>query len=285
MGELRERMTRDLALRNLSAATRREYLRCCCGFVRYHMKSPKHLGEAACKEYLAHLLLRGVGPETLKMHVAGLKFLYGVTLDRPKVAERLAWPRVPQKKPDILSGTEVEKLLGSVASLVPGMALATAYGAGLRISEVCRLRVEDVDGKRRLLHVRLGKGGKDRYVMLAERLLLALRAYWAEVRPAGGWLFPGRKQGTHLHPTAVRWALKGAVKKAKLKKRVTTHVLRHSFATHLLEAGTDIRVIQVLLGHASIRTTARYAQVSAKHVRTVKSPLDLLGTQAGAILG
>ncbi len=285
MGVLKERMSRDLALRNLAAPTRKEYLRCCSGFVRYHMKSPTELGETAVKEYLAHLQRRGAGPETLKMNVAGLKFLYGVTLDRPKVAERVPWPKVPHKKPDILSGTEAAKLLKSVGTLVPAMALTTAYGAGLRVSEVCRLRVEDIDGKRGLIHVRLGKGGKDRYVMLSARLLQALREYWVQVRPSGGWLFPGREKGAHLHPTSVNWALKEAVRKAKLKKRITAHTLRHSFATHLLETGNDIRLIQVLLGHASIKTTARYAQVSAAHVARTTSPLDLLGTKRGAVLG
>ncbi len=142
------------------------------------MKSPALLGEASIKEYLAHVQLKGAGPETLKMNVAGLKFLYGVTLDRPKVAARLPWPKVPHKKPDVLSGTELEKVLSAVTSPVPAMALLTTYGAGLRVSEACRLRAEDIDSKRGLIHVRLGKGGKDRYVMLSERLLVALRAYW-----------------------------------------------------------------------------------------------------------
>ena len=285
MGELYNRMARDLALRNLAAATQREYLRCCCSFVRFHMKSPAEMGESAIKEYLAHLQLRGAGPETLKMHVAGLKFLYGTTLDRSKVTERIPWPKVPHKKPDILSGSELEKVLSALTSVVPAMVLMTAYGAGLRIGEASRLRVEDIDGKRGLIHVRLGKGKKDRYVMLADRLLGALRSYWVKVRPQGGWLFPGQKKGTHLHEGSVRKALSEAVRSAKLKKRVTAHTLRHSFATHLLELGTDIRTIQVLLGHSSIRTTARYAQVSAKHIASVKSPLDVLGTRRGAVLG
>ena len=165
------------------------------------------------------------------------------------------------------------------------MALTTAYGAGLRVSEVCRLRVEDIDSRRKLIHVRLGKGGKDRYVMLGDRLLDGLRQYWVREKPQDGWLFPGREKGMHLHPTAVRWALKEAVKATKLKKRITPHVLRHSFATHLLEAGNDIRLIQVVLGHASIRTTARYTQVSAEQIASMKSPLDLLGTKQGAALG
>ena len=285
MGELYQRMDRDLKLKNLSAATREKYLGCCCSFVRYHMKSPRELGEAEVKEYLAHLQMKGAGPETVKMNVAGLKFLYGVTLDRPKVAERLLWPRVPHKKADILAGSEVLKLLGAMKSLVCGMVLMTAYGAGLRVSEACRLRVEDIDSKRMLIHVRLGKGGKDRYVMLSERLLMALRKYWVEVKPKGPWLFPGRKVGKHVTPSAVEQAVKKAVKAAKLKKRITPHTMRHTFATHLLEMGSDIRFIQVLLGHASIRTTARYTQVSRKHVARGKSPLDVLGTQEGAVLG
>lgn len=249
------------------------------------MKPPTEMGESAIKEYLAHLQLKGSGVETLKLNVAGLKFLYGVTLDKPKVVERIPWPKVPHKKPDILSGTEMEALLKAVASLVPAMALTTAYAAGLRVSEVCRLRVEDIDSQRNLIHVRLGKGKKDRYVMLSKRLLETLRAYWAKQRPTGPWLFPGSKKGQPLTPDAVRKALERATMVTKLKKRVTAHGLRHAFATHLLETGTDIRLIQVLMGHASIRTTARYAQVSAKHIAAVTSPLDLLGTKRGKVLG
>lgn len=280
-----DRMALDLKLKNLAEKTQKEYLRCCCGFVRYHMRSPRELGETALKQYLAHLQLRGAGAETLKMHIAGLKFLYGVTLNRPKVAERLPWPKVPHKKPDILSGSEVEKLLNAVRSLVPKMALTTAYGAGLRLGEVCRLRPEDIDSARGLIHVRLGKGRKDRYVMLGSRLLLALRVYWGKVKPTGGWLFPGSKSGQPLSPDAVRKALERATKTVKLKKRVRGHGLRHAFATHLLETGTDIRVIQVLLGHASIHTTARYAQVSNKLIASTTSPFDLLGTEKAAALG
>ena len=285
MGELYDRMARDLKLKNLAIGTQTQYLTCCKRFAAYHMRSPRELGLDEVKEFLGHLMAGNGSVERLKMHVAGLKFLYGVTLERPEVADRLPWPKVPHKKPDILSGTEVEKVLSALTSLVPAMVVLTAYGAGLRISEATRLRVEDIDGKRGLIHVRLGKGNQDRYVMLADRLLRTLRAYWVKVRPEGGWLFPGRKKGTHLHPTAVNQALKEAVKKAKLKKRVTAHTLRHSFGTHLLELGTDIRIIQVLLGHASIRTTTRYAQVSAKHIAKVTSPLDVLGTRKAAALG
>jgi integrase/recombinase XerD len=285
MGELYDRMARDLKLKNLAVGTQQQYLACCRRFAAYHWRSPRQMGLEEVKEFLGYLMAAGGGIERLKMHVAGLKFLYGVTLDRAEVADRLPWPKVPHRKPAILSGKEVEQILAAISSLVPAMVVLTAYGAGLRISEAVRLRVEDVDGKRGLIHVRLGKGNKDRYVMLPARLHKALRAYWAKARPEQGWLFPGRTKGTHLHSTAVNWALKEAVKKTKLKKRVTAHTLRHSFGTHLLELGTDIRVIQTLLGHASIRTTARYAQVSARHIASVKSPLDVLGTKRAAVLG
>ncbi len=275
MGELYQRMARDLAIKNLAEGTREQYLRCCTLFSGYHMVSPREMGLEEIKEYLGHLLDCGASPEKLKMHIAGLKFLYGVTLDRKEVVEKIPWPKVPHKKPDILSLSEVERLLAAgVAHPIPAMVAMTAYAGGLRISETCRLQPGDIDSERMLIHVRLGKGKKDRFVMLSEQLLLVLRAYWKTVRPQGGWLFPGRKKGTPLSPSAAEKALAAAAKKAGIKKRVTPHLLRHSFATHLLEDGADIRVIQVLLGHASIRTTARYTQVSARHIGSVKSPLD-----------
>jgi len=278
MGELYQKMSQDLAIKNLAAGTREPYLRCCCEFARYHRRSPKEMGLTEIKDYLGRMVCQGASPEKLKMHVAGLKFLYGVTLDRQDVAEKIPWPKVPHKKPDVLSLSEVERLLDAAmsASQVSAVVSMAAYGAGLRISEACRLRPEDIDSARKLIHVRLGKGGKDRYVMLSERLLEILRSYWVQVRPQGGWLFPGRKPGKPITSHAVGKALHGAATKAKLRKKVTPHLLRHSFATHLLEAGTDIRVIQVLLGHSSVRTTARYTQVSERHIGTVKSPLDKL---------
>jgi site-specific recombinase XerD len=280
MGELYQKMAQDLAIKNLAERTREEYLRCCCGFARYHMRSPKEMGLAEIKDYLGRMVCQGAGPEKLKMHVAGLKFLYGTTLGQEEIAKKIPWPKVPHKKPDILSLSEVERLLDAAmsASQVPAVVTIAAYGAGLRISEACRLRPEDIDSERKLIHVRLGKGGKDRYVMLSERLLEILRGYWRLARPQGGWIFPGRKPGEPITRNAVGKALHAAAAKAKLRKRVTPHLLRHSFATHLLEGGTDIRVIQVLLGHNSIRSTARYTQVSARHIGSVKSPLDQLRT-------
>jgi integrase/recombinase XerD len=278
MGELYQKMSQDLAIKNLAEGTREQYLRCCCVFARYHMRSPREMGLGEIKDYLGQLVREGAGPEKLKMHVAGLKFLYGITLDREEIAKKIPWPKVPHKKPDILSLSEVERLLEAAmsASQVSAVVSMAAYGAGLRISEACRLRPEDIDSARKLIHVRLGKGGKDRYVMLSERLLEILRGYWAQVRPQGGWLFPGHKAGKPITRSAVEKALDVAAAKAKLRKKVTPHLLRHSFATHLLEDGTDIRVIQVLLGHSSIRTTARYTQVSERHIGSVRSPLDKL---------
>ena len=285
MGELYDRMAQDLKLKNLAATTQKEYLRCCSNFTRYHMRSPRQLGASEVKDFLGHLVRGGASPETLKMHVAGIKFLYGVTLDRAQVAEKLFWPKVPHRKPDILSGKEVESLLEAIPQVTQRLVLTTAYAAGLRINEACKLKTSHIDSKRGLIHIHLGKGGKDRYVMLSPRLLSVLRAYWREARLSGECLFPGHRKGVPVKAEAVRKTLARAVKTVGIKKRVTPHTFRHSFATHLLEAGTDIRVIQVLLGHGSIRSTARYTQVSAKHVAAVKSPLDLLGTKRGAALG
>lgn len=285
MGRLYDRTARDLKLKNLAPRTQERYLACCKRFAAFHMRSPEEMGLEEAKEFLAHLVDSGSSPEAIKLNVAGLKFLYGVTLGRPEVADGLPWPKVPHKKPDILSGSEVDMIFAGLTSLVAAMVLMTAYGAGLRISEACGLRPGDIDSRRGLIHVRLGKGGRDRYAMLPERLLRALRGYWVKVHPQGDWLFPSSRSGSHVSQKTVNARLKEAVAKARLDKHVTAHTLRHSFATHLHELGTDIRVIQVLLGHASIRTTTRYVQVSAKHVASVKSPLDVLGTQQAAPLG
>lgn len=285
MGAVYQKMERDLTLRNMAEETRKSYLWCCKNFVRHFMRAPTEMGLPEVESFLEHMVKKGASLTKRKKHVAGLKFLYGVTLDRPEVATKIPWPRVPHAKPDILSGSEVDRLLEAIVELKYRVVVATAYGAGMRISEAVRLRVEDIDSKRGVIHVRLGKGQKDRYVMLSRRLLEALRGYWQLVKPSGPYLFPGKKPGSHVSKNAVRDAFKAAFAKTGIVKRVTFHSLRHAFATHLLEAGADIRVIQVLLGHGSIRTTARYAQVSQRHIASVKSPLDLLGTEKGAALG
>jgi integrase/recombinase XerD len=285
MGALCQRMEEDLKLKNYAPATRAEYLRCAKRFAAYHMRSPADMGEREIRDFLLALAFEHASPETLKMHVAALKFLYGTTLRRPEEIVALPWPKVPHRLPDILSGTEVDALLGAVEPLLHRAVVMTAYGTGLRVREACSLRLDDVDSRRKLIHVRDGKRARDRYVPLPERLLAFLREYWRQVRPAPPWLFPGQKPARPITPHAVRNALAKGIRKAGITKRVTLHALRHSYATHLLEGGTDIRVIQALLGHASIRSTMRYTRVTAQHLGRVISPLDILGKDQARFLG
>jgi len=285
MGALCQRMTEDLKLKNYAESTKREYLRCAQRFAVHYMRSPAEMGEREIRDFLLALAFQEAKPATLKMYVASLKFLYAVTLRRPEEVVALPWPKVPQRLPDILSGTEVDALLGAIEPLLHRAVVMTAYGSGLRIREACSLRTEDIDAKRHLIHVRDGKRGRDRFVMLPERLQAFLREYWRQVRPPKPYLFPGAKPHRPITPGAVRTVLQKAVRKTGLKKHVTLHALRHAFATHLLETGTDLRVIQALLGHRSMRSTVRYTHVSPQYVGRVDSPLDLLGTKKGRVLG
>jgi site-specific recombinase XerD len=291
MGKLRDKMLGDLQLRRYMPSTCERYVDCARAFAGYHMRSPAEMGESEVRQYLLYLAMdRQVSPSTQKMYVASIKFLYSETLQRPEVVARIPWPKVRQTLPPILSGTETDRLLEAMESTKYRAIVMTAYGAGLRISEVCRLRVGDVDSKRMLLLIH-GKGGRDRYVPLPERVLFALRRYWVEEKlkrskdPGSQPLFPGQQVDTCVSASAVRDNLHKGAKKAGLEKRVTPHVLRHSFATHLLELGTDLRVIQMLLGHASIRTTVRYTRVTDKHLRRTQSPVDVLSTPKARVLG
>lgn len=283
MGALRERMAADLRLRGLTENTQKTYLTCVRQFAAHFRRSPAELGEAEIRAFLDHLTReRKASAATRCVYVGALHFLYRVTLGRPHVVSKIPYPRRRESLPDILSPGEVERLLASVRSVKQRAILMAAYGAGLRVSEICSLRTADIDSRRMLIHVRAGKGGKDRYAMLSERLLATLREYWRLARPAGLYLFPGTNPGKPLSTKAVSQMVRQAVARAGIeKKHVTPHVLRHCFATHLLEAGADIRVIQALLGHRSIRTTVRYTLVSRRHLRAVPSPLDTLpGTHA-----
>jgi site-specific recombinase XerD len=217
----------------------------------------------------------------LKSEVAGIRFLYTKTLGRPEVVGWMPWPRPAKTLPVVLSGSEVAALLGAMSTPMLRAVTMVMYGAGLRISEACALRVEDIDSARGVLHVRHAKGKRERCVMLSQRLLMVLRSYWAACRPPRPFLFPGDDPRKPISVDRVRRGVKAAVSSCGLTKRVTPHVLRNSFATHLLETGTDIRVIQALLGHSSIRTTMRYAQVSRLKLAKTQSPLDLLGTAEG----
>lgn len=276
MGQLQTRMLEDLQLRGYAPATCERYVCCARSYVGYHMRSPTELGEREVRQYLLHLRQeRKLGPSTIKMHTAGIKFLYVHTLQRPEVVAAVPWIKVPQKLPDILSGSEVDSLLAAMESTTFRAIVMTTYAVGLRISEVCSLGQDDIDSKRMLIHVRNGKGGRDRYVALPQLVLTMLREYWKEVRPAKPYLFCGQKPDTCVSDDAVRANLHAAAAKTGVRKRVTPHVLRHTFATHLLELGTDIRVIQMLLGHRSIRTTIRYTRVTTRLIAATTSPVDV----------
>jgi integrase/recombinase XerD len=287
MGKTQDRMIQDLQLRGLARKTSKEYVRYARRFVAYHARPAEDMGLPEIRQFLMHRLIDDkVSHATQKVTIAALRFLYGTTLGRPEVAVEIRYPKVQSALPDVLSGTEVGQLLAAMEGPKYRAIVMTTYGAGLRISEVCGLRVEDIDSQRMVLHVRLAKGGRDRFVPLPERVLFALRHYWRAVRPTGPFLFPGKEPGRYVSADAVRHHLHEAALKVGLQKSANPHVLRHSFATHLLELGTDIRVIQMLLGHTSIRTTLRYTRVTPKHIARVQSPIDVLGTpKAKAALG
>jgi integrase/recombinase XerD len=243
MGQLRDRMEGDLLLKGVAEVTRAEYLRCATQLAAHYRRSPAALGADEVHAYLVHLVdTLHYSPANLKMHVAALKFLYTVTLNRPDVVERIPYPKVPRVLLDIPSPGEVAKV-------------------------------------RMVLHVRAGKGGRDRYAMLSPVLLASRRQYYRTERPAKPYLFPGAIPGQPVRPEGVQTALRIALTHSGVSKRITPHTLRHAFATHSLEAGTDLRVIQVLRGHATIRTTTRYVHVSTRLIAATRSPLDAIAAQ------
>jgi len=275
MGQLQTKMIEDIQLRGYAPATCKEYVRCARSFVAYHMRPPTELGERDVRRFLLYLSQeRKAGAATIKMYTAAIKFLYERTIHRPEVVARIPYIKVPQRLPDILSGTEIDALLAAMESTTYRAIVMTAYGAGLRISEVCSLEIGALDSKRMLIRVH-GKGSRDRFVALPAQVLTTLRAYWKETRPKGPMLFPGQKRDACVSHSAVRKNLKTAAVKARIKKHVTPHGLRHAFGTHLLELGTDIRIIQMLLGHRSIRTTLRYTRVTPRLVAATTSPIDV----------
>ncbi len=283
MGKLKDKMEGDLKLRGLCANTRETYLRCAEAYVKHYMKAPAQMGRTEVRDYLLLMLEdRKWSASTYNVHAAALKFLYAHTLGRPEEVAWIGWMKVPYHPPSILSGEEVERLLEALGTLRMRAIVMAAYGSGLRVSEVVNLQVEDIDSQRMVIHVCRGKGDRDRYTMLPQRLLELLRQYWRQERLRGPQLFPGDKSGQALSRDAVGKAVVQAAAEAKLKKRVTPHSLRHAFATHLLESGTDLRTLQVLLGHKSIRTTTRYAQVSPAMIRKTQSPADRLRKTAVA---
>lgn len=281
MGELQEKMKADFLLRGYSDETVSNYLRYCRHFAKHFMRSPAEMGEQEVREFLLYLLQeRHIGVHLQKAYVSGLKFLYRNTLGRPEVVENIPNPKLPKTQPVVLSGEEILAVFNAIRSIKHKAIVGTAYSAGLRISEVLSLHPSDIDSKqmRILIH---GKGNKERFSLLSPLVLELLRHYYRKVRPKGSYLFPGQKPETQLTVSGVSRVFKMALKKVGIQKKATFHSLRHSFATHLLENGNDIRYVQALLGHKSISTTARYTHVSNTHLRKIESPWDTIHKQKG----
>ena len=285
MTPLRQRMLEDMRVRNLSPATQRAYVNRIFSFAEHFGRSPELLGPEDVRAYQVHLVEeRQVSVSYLIQTVCALRFLYQVTLGRKwhlQMLPTLAYPKREQRLPVVLSTEEVSRFLSAITSPPYHALLSTTYAAGLRVSEVTSLIPSDIDSERMLIRVRQGKGMKDRYVMLSTRLLCVLRDYWRRdrlgSRARSPWLFPSALDP--LQPASqrtVRRVCHLAAEKAGITKNVTIHTLRHSFATHLMEAGANIRTVQMLLGHRSLQTTSRYTHVSTKTLRETASPFDLL---------
>jgi site-specific recombinase XerD len=246
---------------------------------RHFERSPKDVTKEEVRDYLRDLKEgRRVSRSAFAQVISGLRFLYQVTLDRPDMVPHLPYPRLKRRHPVVLSAEEVVRLLRAIGNVKHRTVAMVLYGAGLRITEALALQLRDVDSARMVLTVRHGKGDRDRQVALSSVLLEALRVYWRAYRPSR-WLFPGQKADRPLGPSTIQRAVKAARLKAKIAKPATPHTLRHSYATHLMEAGTDLRVIQTLLGHGSLRTTAIYTHVATERVRATRSPLDALSPE------
>jgi integrase/recombinase XerD len=276
MTPLRQRMLEDLQLRNYSPQTIHCYLRCVADFAKHFGISPEHLGPEQVRIYQLFLVQeKQVSWPSVVQTVCALRFFYRVTLGRPAMLEYIASPQRPLTLPIILSQAEVATLLRTPRNLKHRAILTTLYAAGLRVSELCQLQVTDIDSARMVLRVRQGKGQHDRYVMLSPKLLPLLRHYWQQEKPRP-WLFPGHPQTRPITPRMVHRICRDAGQAAHLPKLIHPHLLRHAFATHLLEAGVDLRRIQLLLGHRSLRSTSRYLHVTPQLLHATPSPLDTL---------
>jgi site-specific recombinase XerD len=271
---LREQMLADLQLKGLTPKTQKIYLREVSNYAKYFGKSPDELGEKELREYLLYLLNeRKLAKGTYRFYYQGLKFLYKHTLKREEVVEKIRCPRGKKKLPVVLDLAEVKTLLSVMENLKHRAILMITYSAGLRISETARLKVSDIDSKRMMVRVQQGKGGKDRYSILSKTALECLRQYWRAYRPKG-WLFEGQNKDTHICISSIRQIFLEAKERAGITKPVSPHTLRHSFATHLIEAGTSLHHVQLLLGHRSPTTTTVYLHVSRMNLAQVTSPLD-----------
>jgi integrase/recombinase XerD len=274
MDTLREKMLAELQLRGITPRTQTAYLREVAKLENYFNRSPEELGEEEVKEYLVHMLEdRGLSSGTYKYYAAGIKFLYRTTLNRGEVVEKIKYPKAKIKLPVVLDLSEVRTMLSVMENLKHRAVLTITYSAGLRVSETAHLKVTDIDSKRMMVRVRQGKGGKDRYTILSKTTLECLREYWRAYRPKD-WLFEGQKEGSHICYTSIRNIFVEARERAGITKPVGPHSLRHAFATHLIEAGTSLHHVQLLLGHKSPKTTTVYLHVSKMNLAQVSSPLD-----------
>ena len=277
---LRRRMIEDMTVRNFVEKTRNDYIRHVRSFTAFLGRSPDTATPEDLRGFQVHQTQTGVRAPSINGSVSALRFFFTVTLDRPEMARHLTFVREPRKMPVVLSPEEVARLLEAAPGPKYKAALSAAYGAGLRVSEVVSLKVPDVDSKRMLLRIEQGKGRKDRFAMLSPKLLELLRDWYRIARPAV-WLFPGRDLMLPMTTRQFTRAVHAAANMAEIKKRVTPHTLRHSFATHLLEENTDVRLIQVLLGHVKLDTTQLYTHVATNVIRAVMSPLDRLTPLTG----
>lgn len=278
---LRRRMIEDMTVRGFTPSTQRGYIRAVKDFTAFLGRSPDCASAEDLRRYQLHMRSGGASATSMNAAVSALRFFFTVTLGRNDAKEGMTTVRTPRKLPVILSPEEVTRLLDAAPGLKYRAALSLAYGAGLRACEVVSLRVSDIDNGRMVIRIEQGKGRKDRHAMLSQPLLDLLRAWWLAARDRGvmlpgGWLFPGQNPVNRLTTRQLRRALDGAREAAGIDKRVSLHTLRHCFAAHLLEQKVDIRVIQVLLGHKKLDTTARYSQVASTTLRAVKSPLEHL---------
>jgi integrase/recombinase XerD len=267
----------EMQLRGLSPLTQQAYERCVKKFFQYVGCPVTRVGVKQTKAFLLHLERKqGLSAMTRNQYAAALRFLFVATLDKQWARDSIPNAREPKKLPEVLSGSEVMRLLGGFDSPTQKTVALLGYGAGLRVSEAVSLQVGDIDSERGVIHVRYGKGGKAREVALGESLLVGLRKYWVICRPRGKYLFPGREPGGHMTRMAFNKALRKAAGKASIDKKVSPHTLRHSYATHMIESGVDLRSVQLLLGHGSIQSTARYIHLTHARMQSLKSPLDAL---------
>ncbi|MCI0529960.1 MAG: site-specific integrase [Nitrospira sp.] len=276
MTPLRQRMIRDMQLRRLSPRTHAAYLSAVEGLAKHYKQSPDLIEEKRVHDYLLYLLNdRKLSWSTCDQKASGIEFFFRITLGKTNSQFSLPPRRHAQRLPDILSRDELKAFFAHVPNPKHQLAFMTAYGAGLRLQEVLHLKVADIDSSRMMIRIEQGKNNKDRYTPLSQHLLEELRSYWKFYRPHL-WLFPGRDRNQPISPSSLEKAFKCALRKTGISKHCYFHSLRHCFATHLLEAGVDVRTIQVLMGHRSIQTTMRYMQVTQKKLVTTLSPLDLL---------